>query len=193
MLPIALLCLHDGLCVFSPLLPGYCRLVGFPPYLRISAGSVVCLCMFLPYIRILFFGFYYYSSLTSLNLPGTGRIRLPEEQAVFYRELCAVLSRPEIPVFVCVPGFSSMHVWTGKDPLRELGVNGWLWVLDEDEQERVWKAICEYPDIVIVRNRHLIGFYSSGTSVNDSPLMRRVDHYFTPVAVGQGYELLVRR
>ena len=119
-----------------------------------------------------------YDSLPSLQLPGSGRIHLPEAQARDYRWLvrqlndhCDYLSGlPEVP---------SLHIWTGKDPLDGMEMDDWMIAMSNEQQMVVSMVISEHPNACTIYNPELVTFWDRPHHDIDSlPLVRYLHENF---------------
>jgi hypothetical protein len=82
-----------------------------------------------------------YAGLEPLDLPGTGRIRLPGEAAELYQHLTQSLEK-DCDTFVTYPGLNSLYFWTGKRPPTELNCTGWG-QLTPQQQQRILDALSQ--------------------------------------------------
>ena len=107
--PIAAVCLHDGLVMIT----GWKNLVGCVVHRYASAGVVVlclgCSAMHLQSFRA------QYAARVPLSLPGAEHLRVPEAKAVVFRELVSAL-RESSDTFLCSDGFNSLYLWTELKP-----------------------------------------------------------------------------
>ena len=128
-----------------------------------------------------------YSALVPVDLPGATRLHLPRSMVETLRALTQTL-RERADTFLCVPGFSSLYFWTGKDPPT-------LDVFDNDmnfySEERpgamqsALSALLEHRSPVIVHFRGLFLPYP--------PVEERLRQDFKPLTQIGGYQLLVPR
>jgi hypothetical protein len=131
-----------------------------------------------------------YAALTPLELPGAAHIRLTPEEVRVYHQIVAELAKPEVKSFLTLPGMDSLYLWAQKPPPNELNVSAWIVLLDDSEQERIWRAAQKFSGLKVVRNRQLIRRWVGGRSVSQLALVRHIDEEFAPEAAYGGYEIL---
>jgi hypothetical protein len=79
----------------------------------------------------------YRSTLTRLNLPGTGALRLETETTMEYRRLVATLNENADTFVFAHHGRNSFYFWTGKKPLTGYNPTFWRILLNREQQERI--------------------------------------------------------
>lgn len=134
-----------------------------------------------------------YETLTPLNLPGAGRLRLSPDEVETYHQVVARLAAPQVETFLTLPGLNSFYLWAQKEPPNDLNVSAWVVLLDAEAQERIWQAAQRHSGVMAVRNRRLIRSWVGGRSVANLPLVRHIEEDFQTVTNINGYELMTRR
>jgi len=109
MVLVAAICFHDGLVMIA----GWKNsLGGFVQ--RYAPAGLVVLCLGFSAMHLQSFRAQY-AARVPLSLPGARLMRVPEEDAVVYRELVSAL-RESSDTFLCSDGFNSLYLWTELKP-----------------------------------------------------------------------------
>jgi hypothetical protein len=66
-------------------------------------------------------------------------------------------------------------------------------LLDETEQEQVWKAAQGKRGLMVVRNQALAAHWLRGRTNTSFPLARHINDEFGTIYTNSGYEVMVRR
>jgi hypothetical protein len=125
-----------------------------------------------------------YAANVPVDLPGTARLRLPWGQVDTLSQLTQIL-RERADTFLCVPGFSSLYFWTGKEP-PTLDVIGHVMRYYSDERQAAMvSALLQHPSPMVV--------HFQGLALPDQAFEERLRQRFTPVKSIGKYQLLVPR
>ena len=99
----------------------------------------------------------------------------------------------EATPFFTLPGMFSLHFWSEHDSPTGLTLTNWMYMLDDDQQERIVTQLAAHPDLRIVYNRALVNFWTSGGLLSPSPLLRYIDANFAPETTVGGVEIWTRQ
>jgi len=134
-----------------------------------------------------------YESLPSLQLPGSTRIHLPEDQAQDYRWLVQQLSA-HCDVFIGLPELPSLHLWTGSKPLDGMDMDDWMLVTSNEQQRVAAAVLSQHPNACMVYNPNLVVFWNRPprTDLFSRPLVRYLHQNFKVVGTTGQFSLLVR-
>jgi hypothetical protein len=133
-----------------------------------------------------------YNSLPSLQLPGSGRIHLPEAQAQDYRWLVRQLD-DHCDVFVGFPEVPSLHLWTEKAPLDGMQMNDWMLYASGQQQVAVSAVLSEHPNACAIYNHTLVDFWNRGhEDLEQLPLVRYLHENFKTAGASGQFSFLVR-
>ncbi len=168
------------------------RLSVVSPLLIRTATSVLLLCVVISYLVIAGNERQDYDSLPSLQLPGAGRIHLQPSQARDYRWLVQNLD-DHCDIFMGLPELPSLHIWTGKDPLRGLEMDAWILTASNEQQAAASVALSEHPDACAIYNPALTNFWNR-TKLNlaSFPVVRYLRENFKVAGSSGQFYLLVR-
>jgi hypothetical protein len=138
-----------------------------------------------------------YQDWPSLALVGTNRIHLPAVNVAEYQRVAARL-RSDCDRFISVPGLNSFYLWTDKPPPTGMNTGDWMFLLDDDQQQRVVDAVRGVDRLCLVRSDQglIIWVIGSGTSAApERPLTRFIERTRwreVDSAFGGYYRVLVR-
>lgn len=131
-----------------------------------------------------------YSSLPSLQLPGSARIHLAEAQAQDYGWLVRQLNN-HCDLFVGVPEVPSLHVWTGSDPLNGMDMGDWMIGMPDRQQLAASAILSQHPNACAVYNQELVDFWDHPHhDLTTLPLVRYLSQNFK-VAGATGHFLIL--
>lgn len=125
-----------------------------------------------------------YAASVPVDLPGAARLRLPARQVSTLHALTQIL-RERADTFLCVPGFSSLYFWTGKEPPTLDVVGHEMRFYSDERQAAMVSALLQHRSPMVVRFRGLAAPYP--------PFEERLRQSFTPLKRIEKYQLLVRR
>jgi hypothetical protein len=183
---VAMICLGDVLAWQQK------RLRTLNPVILRTTAATLLLCVVASYIVIARSERKDYDSLPSLQLPGSGRIHLPEVQAQDYRWLVRQLD-DHCDVFVGFPEVPSLHLWTKKDPLDGMQMNDWMLYASGPQQMAVSAALSEHPNACEIYNPTLVDFWNrSHQDLEPLPLVRYLHKNFKIVGASGQFSFLVR-
>jgi hypothetical protein len=133
-----------------------------------------------------------YNALPSLQLPGSSRVHLQDEQAQDYRWLVRQLDS-YCDVFVGLPEVPSLHIWTGKDPVSGTDMSNWMMVMSEEQELGASTVLSEHPNACAVYNQELVDFWNQPRrDLSSLPLLRYLFQNFKVVGRAGKFSLLVR-
>lgn len=183
---VVVICFYDGLVWLRSRLPGVSHLV-----LR-NASAVLLLGVAVFYVTIARDARDEYNSLPSLQLPGSARIHLSQQQARDYRWLVQQINK-SCDVFIGLPGLPSLHIWTGKSPLDDMDMNDWMTITSNDQQVAAAAILAAHPRACAFYNPDLLAFWDHPhRDISALPLVRYIhDNFRVAGSTGQ-FSFLVR-
>ncbi len=133
-----------------------------------------------------------YRTAEPLELPGARLLRMPPQEAYFYRRLVAVI-RAHGRTFFSMPGLCSLYFWTRENPPTLLNAGAWEILLTPRQQARLIKDLEGTPDLCVARWNNLTATWTGGRDMSGNKVVRYIaDNFVTADSVGD-CEILVRR
>lgn len=105
-----------------------------------------------------------------LDLPGARLLRVAPRSAELYRTLARVVAA-RADTFVSLPGFNSLHFWSGVPPPTGLNATGSVVLLTESEQRRVVEAVEGRPRALVLVNEQSVRAWLRWSAEVRSPLL----------------------
>jgi len=134
-----------------------------------------------------------YYSLTPLAFPGAEKIRLPAAQSRDYHWLVRNF-HANCDVFFGMPELPSLHIWTNSPPPAGLGVDDWMVVYPDAEQDAISAELSRHPNACVFYNAQLVGFWNpSHENMDALPLARYINGNFKVVGNLDDFSFLVRK
>lgn len=130
-----------------------------------------------------------YRASSSLDVRGSSRLRLDPTLAADLRSLVADVGQ-RCSTLLGYPGFGSLHLWTGIQPVTDLNPGDWMELLDEKQQQRVVDALAGKPRPCVVWNETVYRHWMRGRPAAEGPLVDYADS-FVPVARHGRYEVRI--
>lgn len=135
-----------------------------------------------------------------LPFGSANRVRLPPNLSTTYAGVVTQL-RLRCDNFVSLPGMNSFYLWAGIDPPTGLNTTSWMYLLDEDQQQRIVDAVRPVRRLCAVRNDALLRWWVKGPPPGrprsapppDRPLLRFINDDFRTVDQVGDYRIMVRR
>jgi hypothetical protein len=121
----------------------------------------------------------HYSSLPTLDLPGSRHVRFDLETTAMYRELARYLEK-ECDTFVTYPGFNSLYFWTGKRPPTHLNSTGWG-QLSHQQQEHILGSLRQARRPLLVIVAAAAESWKNGVPPPIQPLVRSVQEDYREI------------
>jgi hypothetical protein len=121
----------------------------------------------------------HYSSLPTLDLPGSRHVRFDLETTAMYRELARYLEQ-ECDTFVTYPGCNSLYFWTGKRPPTHLNSTGWG-QLSHRQQEQILGSLRQARRPLLVVVAAAAESWKNGTPPPILPLVRSVQEDYREI------------
>ncbi|HEX4668838.1 MAG TPA: hypothetical protein VH275_02530 [Solirubrobacterales bacterium] len=131
-----------------------------------------------------------YDGAVSLDLPGTGPIRLGQPEVQLYRQITHAIDR-NCSSLIMFPGMDSFYLWTEQEPPTGYTATGWPTLFDDAHQRHVIADIAPIKGLCQLRNIPIAAGWGNGV-IPPGPLVRYLEHGFAPVASFGAYELLKR-
>jgi hypothetical protein len=138
-----------------------------------------------------------YAASRSLTLEGVHRLRLPAADVAEYQRLVGGI-REDCDSFISLPGLNSFYLWTGKRPPTGMNAGDWMFLLDDEQQQRVVNTVRGIERLCLVRSDNGLASWVKGSgeaAPPDRPLMRFIEKTQwreTDSALGGYYKLFVR-
>ncbi len=134
-----------------------------------------------------------------LPFGGATRVRLPPDLTATYTGVVAQL-RLRCDGFVTLPGMNSFYLWTGIDPPTGLNTTSWMYLLDDEQQQRIVDAVRPVRRLCAVRNDSLLDWWVNGPPPGRPrasppprrPLLRFIEDEFHTVEQIGDYQIMVR-
>ena len=133
-----------------------------------------------------------YANNTRLPLLGADRLRVGQDTASNLRQLTLAID-DRCSTFLSLPGMNALYLYTGQRPPTGLNAGDWMYLFDEETQQRVVDATAGKPRLCVVRNDKLLASWSQGKPVPDLPLYRFVTTGVEPIGTYGDYTLERKR
>lgn len=186
----ALVCLYDAMAIVSAVTPA--------PRIALIALQLVALLWarsaFTPIVGQTVLRHYYavYMGNEDVRLPGTNRLRLTPAEVARFQWLAGTL-RANCSSFVALPGFQSLHAWTGIPPLTTKNAGTWMTLLSPAEQQEMWAAADAQKTPCALLQQDIASRWIGYRPSDGLPAYRELSARFDTVAAVDGYELMLRR
>jgi hypothetical protein len=133
-----------------------------------------------------------YKESTSLGLPGSERIRLPEYRVAEYTWLTENIQALK-GTFITIPGYNSLYFWTGQDPPTGFNATTWMTLLNTREQEAVVRSLSAHDTPCVVYDVVGTEFWLRGQDVSESPIFKHIQEEFEVVDRLGVYLIMTRK
>jgi hypothetical protein len=185
-----LLILAAVVCVWDGLRTARITAVESAAFHRIAGTALLCLSLAVFHANFVPVGSVeaLYRSRVPLAHQGSTSTRVSPAAAATYNWLVANLTQ-RCSAFVSLPGFNSLHIWSGIRPVTGFNATAWMHLLNDREQATVVERMRETPRPCAVYHAAGVAAWTSDP-FGDRPLARYVSN-LTPVAARGGYELRV--
>jgi hypothetical protein len=130
---------------------------------------------------------YSYYEEAKLHLPGAELLHLPEEQGTAYEDLVRMLHEHNCSTFIGYPSVNALYFWSGLESVRPTLPNGWVYALNESQQEQALRELKASSHPCAISNEALAAMYLKGLPAPHKPLVNYVMHDFTPIEEVGGY------
>jgi hypothetical protein len=127
-----------------------------------------------------------YHGGVQLNLPGSHSIHLGAEEVELYEDVAHAMDK-NCTATQMEPGMDSFYLWTEQEP-PSLTATGWETLFDDEAQEQVIEDIAPIEGLCLLRNPER----AAGWGLGEGPLVKYLEHGFTPLGKWGEYELLRR-
>jgi hypothetical protein len=133
-----------------------------------------------------------YHRLEPSGLRGSRLLRLPPEQADFYRRLIQA-AQAHGRSFFTMPGLGSLYFWANEDPPTSLNPTTWMTLLTPDQQSRVVEDLRNTPDLCVIRWNPLVEYWTRGQDISQNKIVRYIEDNFVTVESFNECDIMVRR
>jgi hypothetical protein len=187
--PVGALCVGNGVSGLSRLIaaePDRLALVGFGALATIVVAWFVAVTFVhdpLHQSR----GVYHSTAVYALDLPGAHDVHLGSAEEVQLYESVAHAMDENCTHTQMEPGMDSFYLWTEEEP-PSLTATGWETLFDDERQEKVIEEIAPIEGLCLLRNKER----AAGWGLGEGPLVKYLEHGFTPLGKWGEYELLRR-
>ncbi len=123
---------------------------------------------------------YVYRSGQQLHLPGAELLHIPAAQGETYEQLVDLLHKNKCTTILGYPSINALYFWSGLEaPLPTLP-NGWMYALNQAQQERAVAELKASPRPCAIRNEELAAPYLKGLPAPETPLVEYLQDNFKP-------------
>jgi hypothetical protein len=122
------------------------------------------------------------------GLPGTGLIRLPENEASELRRVAAVV-KANCDTFISLPGLNSFYFFADESPPSGFNSGAWPWLFSRERQQGIVDASRTHVRECAVRNGEALAFWARGRQVPSGPLVDYIERDFPHRLLGGDYEV----
>lgn len=126
-----------------------------------------------------------------LGLPGTGLIRIEQQQANDMQWVTAQLS--SCASSYSMPGLFSFALWTGHALPTALNINDILAFIRPEQQRSIVEELSRQSGLCVVYNPGFLQLFDRGQIGTDPPLLHYLQADFVATAERDGYVILKRR
>jgi hypothetical protein len=133
-----------------------------------------------------------YHRLEPSGLRGSRLLRVPREQADFYRRLIQA-AQAHGRSFYTMPGLGSLYFWANQDPPTAINATTWMTLLTPDQQAKVVEDLQKTPDLCVIRWNPLVEFWTRGREIAQNKVVRYLEDNFVVVESFDECDILVRR
>lgn len=165
--------------------PAAARLACAAPLLALVAAMILC-------ARLGYGSFLAYRAATPLAVPGANGLHLDESRVATYQWLVSNLRR-YADTFLCVTGFNSLYLWTGKESPSHVGLGNLIEFFSAEQQQFLVESLSRYPNACVID--HEPYFQPLILPNVDRPHILRdaIDREFLSCGRVQGFTFLIRR
>lgn len=110
-----------------------------------------------------------YYSESPLGLPGSARLRLPENEVKNLRTLVAATAQ-SCTFLVTVPAMLSFNEWTGLPSVSGLPFANWVSAYDDSAQARIIEQLSSAARPCVIENPSMIGFWTHDADMSGRPI-----------------------
>jgi predicted membrane protein len=187
-LPVAVISLHDAAAIVAR------RLAALP-----VTGPVVTAIAIACAIGVYGVGFEpetlrhwegVYRSTSSVRLSGADRLRLPAAETARYQWLAGTTAAT-CRSLVTMPGFYSLHAWSGISPPTTRSATAWMTLLPAADQQQLWKTLDGSDAPCAVVNPDVAAIFLAGRPLESLPAYQELARRFRTVAEVDGYRFML--
>jgi hypothetical protein len=129
----------------------------------------------------------------AMPIGGATRLHLPPDQLATYTQLAQLIRGSRCTALVGLPSTNSLYLWTFMDAPAPTLPGAWMTQLDDGLQQQVVDEVRASPRPCAIRNDGLVGFWTKGQPLPQTPLVRYIEQGFAPVQQVGGYQFLTPR
>lgn len=133
-----------------------------------------------------------YDAEPHLPIAGATRLHLPAAQVSAFTHITTLL-RSRCKSVITLPGLLSFNLWSGLPAPSGLTAEPFWHLLSRAQERSAFARAKATPGLCAVRSNQLVAFWDPGTPLPQVPLVRFIEHEFTPIARYRGYVVSVRR
>jgi hypothetical protein len=126
----------------------------------------------------------------AMPIGGATRLHLPPDQLATYTQLAQLIRGSRCTALVGLPSTNSLYLWTFMDAPAPTLPGAWMTQLDDKLQQQVVDEVRASPRPCAIRNDGLVGFWTKGQPVPQTPLVRYIEQGFVPAQQVGGYQFL---
>ncbi len=132
-----------------------------------------------------------YEANVRLPFAGASRLRLPRAQASRFIQITTLL-RSHCRTVITMPGMLSFNLWSGLPAPSGLTAEPFWHLLGPTEERIALSRARTAAGLCAVRNDRLARFWDNGKPTPQVPLVRFIEHDFTPIGSYGDYLVSVR-
>jgi hypothetical protein len=133
-----------------------------------------------------------YDAQPRLPIAGATRLHLPAAQVSTFTHITTLLRR-RCQSVITLPGLLSLNLWSGLPAPSGLTAEPFWHLLSRPQERTALARARATPGLCAVRNNQLAAFWDDGKPLPQVPLVRFIEHEFSPIARYRGYVVSVRR
>ena len=134
-----------------------------------------------------------YATFRRLPIAGASRLHLPAKQVSAFTQI-TVLLRTRCKTVITLPALLSFNLWSGLPAPSGMTVEQFWRLLDHSQEQAALASARAAPGLCAVSNYSLASYWDNGKPLRQVPLVRFIEHDFTPIAqYPGGYVVSTRR
>ena len=152
----AVVCLWDGVATIRTMAAGSAA------FYRLTGTALICLSLAVYHTALTPLASWeaLYRNQVPLPYDGSTSTRVSPAMSAAYNWLVANL-KTRCSAFVSLPGYNSLHLWTGVRPVTGFNAGAWMFMLNDDEQAAVVQRMRDTPRPCAVYHAGGVGLWPS--------------------------------